>query len=89
MASKTVDIEPVQFENMIRLEQRFAKRDKEEYSVFSTETEDATTIDKWVGVHQPFKVLMDPASYKKLKGNRIKWVFDDENVLIGCSILES
>ena len=74
---------------MIRLEQRFAKRDKEEYSVFSTETEDATTIDKWVGVHQPFKVLMDPASYKKLKGNRIKWVFDDENVLIGCSILES
>lgn len=89
MASKTVDIEPVQFENMIRLEQRFAKRDKEEYSVFSTETDDAATIDKWVGVHQPFKVLMDPASYKKLKGNRIKWVFDDENVLIGCSILES
>lgn len=87
MASKSVEIEPVQFENMIRTEQRFAKRDKQEYSVFSSEVEDASAIDKWVGVHQPFRVLMDPASYEKLKGNRIKWVFDEDNVLVGCNII--
>ena len=87
MASKSVEIEPIQFENLIRAEQRFAKRNKQEYSVFSTEMEDASTIEKWVGLHQPFRVLMDPVSYEKLKGNRIKWVFDDENVLVGCNIV--
>lgn len=88
MASKSVEIEPIQFENMIQMDQRFAKRDKQEYSVFSTEVVDASTIDKWVGLHRPYRVLMDPASYEKLKDNRIKWVFDEENVLIGCNIIK-
>ena len=87
MTSKSVQIEPVQFENMIRTEQRYAKRGKQEYNVFSTEVEDVTTIAKWVGVHKPFRVLMDPASYEKLKGNRIKWVFDEVDVLVGRNII--
>lgn len=87
MASKTVEIEPIQFENKIRADQRFAKRNKVEYHVYSTEVEDASLVEKWVGVHQPFRVLMDPASYAKLKDNRIKWVFDNDNILIGCNIV--
>lgn len=88
MASKTVEIEAIQFENKIQPEQRFAKRNKEEYSVFSTEVEDASLIEKWVGLQRPFRVLMDPASYEKLKDNRIKWIFDDKNVLVGCNIVK-
>lgn len=88
MASKTVDIEPIQFENKILPEQRFAKRNKEEYHVFSTDVEDASSIDKWVGLQRPFRVLMDPGSYEKLKDNRIKWIFGDKNVLVGCNIVK-
>jgi len=88
MASKSVEIEQIQFENMIQMDQRFAKRDKQEYSVFSTEVDDASTIDKWVGLQRPYPVLMDPASYAKLKDHRIKWVFDEKNVLIGCNIIK-
>ena len=87
MASKSVDIEEIQFLNTIKPEQRFAKRNKAEYHVFSTEIEDASTVDKWVGLHQPQRVLMDPASYEKLRNKRIKWVFDEENVLVGCNII--
>lgn len=82
-----MDIEPIQIENIIHPDARFAKRDKVEYHVFSTETDDPSTIEKWVGVHKPFKVLMDPTSYDKLKNNRIKWIFDDDNVLVGCTII--
>lgn len=88
MASKTVEIEAIQFENKIQPGQRFAKRNKEEYSVFSIEAEDASSIEKWVGLQRPFRVLMDPASYEKLKDNRIKWIFDDKNVLVGCNIVK-
>jgi len=84
MASK---VEEIHFENLIQMEQRFAQRDKHEYHVFSTETGDATTIDKWVGLHKPFRVLIDPTSYDKLKNKRIKWVFNDEKVLVGCNII--
>lgn len=84
---QNMDIEPIQIENIIHPDARFAKRDKVEYHVFSTETDDPSTIEKWVGVHKPFKVLMDPTSYDKLKNNRIKWIFDDDNVLVGCTII--
>lgn len=83
-----LEIETIQFENIIRPEARFAKREKTEYHVFSNETDDPSTIEKWVGVHKPFKVLMDPVSYDKLKNNRIKWIFDDDNVLVGCNIIQ-
>jgi len=87
MASKTSQTPSIQFENKIRIEQRFAKRQKEEYNVFSTDIQDAAQVDKWVGLQKPFRVLMDPASYEKLKDNRIKWVFDDDKVLVGCNII--
>lgn len=83
-----LEIETIQFENIIHRDARFAKRDNMEYHVFSNETDDPSTIEKWVGVHQPFKVLMDPLSYDKLKNNRIKWIFDDDKVLVGCNIIQ-
>ena len=83
-----MEIEPIQFENIIHPEARFAKRNKVEYHVFSNETEDPSSIEKWIGVHKPFRVLLDPMTYEKLKDNRIKWIFDDDKVLIGCNIIQ-
>ena len=87
MASKTSQNPSIQFENKIHIDQRFAQRQKEEYNVFSTDLEDATKVEKWVGLQKPFRVLMDPASYEKLKNNRLKWVFNDDKVLVGCNII--
>lgn len=72
--------------NQISVEQRFAKRDKKEYHVFSLEVDDAKTVEKWVGLTQPRNVLMDPATYARLRNNRIEWVFDDEGTLSGVEI---
>ena len=48
------------FENKILLEQRFAKRNETEYNVFSTEIVDAATVDEWIVIEKPQKVMLDP-----------------------------
>lgn len=75
-------------ENLISVEHRFAKRKNVEYNVFSTETNDPSTVTKWVGLHRPFRVLMDPATYEKLRNHRIKWIFDDDNAIVACDVSE-
>ena len=87
-AESNLEIDTIQFENIIHPEARFATRENMEYHVFSNETEDPSSIEKWVGIHQPVRVLMDPVSYAKLKNNRIQWIFDDNKVLVGCTIIQ-
>ena len=73
-------------ENTILPEQRFAKRNKTEYHVFSHCIEDASTIAKWVGITRPKHVLIDPETYEKLRNNRIEWKFDKENTITAVVI---
>jgi hypothetical protein len=74
-------------ENKIMIDQRFAKKNKKEYHVFSSEIEDASVIEKWVGIHEPFKVLMDPKTFQKLRNKRLRWTFDDDNILTHVNVL--
>ena len=76
-------------ENRISPDQRFAKRDKTEYHVFSHCIEDASTIEKWVGITRPKNVLIDPKTYETLRNNRIEWKFDDENSIAAVVIKDS
>tara|TARA_B110001452_G_scaffold267168_1_gene276037 strand:- start:2196 stop:2510 length:315 start_codon:yes stop_codon:yes gene_type:complete len=73
-------------ENKILPEQRFAKRGQAEYHVFSHCTEDASTIEKWVGITRPKHVLIDPQTYETLRNNRIEWKFDEENTIAAVVI---
>jgi len=75
--------------NKIDVQQRFAKRQKNEYNVFSMNIVDAQTVTKWVGVEKPEFVLMDPESYDFLLNKRIEWIFDEEKTLMACKIIES
>ncbi len=75
-------------ENTIHPEHRFAKRDKQEYSVFSTTMENVSTVDNWVAIEKPQRVLIDPQSFEELRNKRIQWIFDKKNVLIACKITE-
>ena len=74
-------------ENKIMIDQRFAKKNNQEYHVFSSEIEDASIIEKWVGIHKPFKVLMDPDTLQRLRNQRLRWTFEDDNVLTHVKIL--
>lgn len=76
----------IEIDNKIRRDQRFAKRNKTEYHVFSNVFEDANAIEQWVGASAPVPVLMDPETYRVLRDRRIEWVFDQENVLVACRI---
>ena len=77
-------------ENKIIPSQRFARRQNKEYNVFSTNVENASTVDKWVGLEKPHKVLMDPTSYDQMKNKRIQWVFSKEECgIVACIITES
>jgi len=76
-------------ENRISPDQRFAKREKTEYHVFSHCIEDASTIEKWVGITRPKNVLIDPQTYETLRNNRIEWTFDDENTIAAVVIKDS
>lgn len=84
MASKTTY---ETHENMILPDFRFGRHQKKEYNVFSICTDDPKTITKWVGLHKPQRVLMDPSTYEKLRNHRIEWVFDEDNVLVACKVL--
>jgi hypothetical protein len=74
--------------NKISRDHRFAKRQDQEYHVFSTHVEDPSVVEDWVAIQRPPHVLIDPNTYDQLRNKRIKWVFDEENVIIGCSIVE-
>jgi len=74
------------FENAISPDQRFAKRNNTEYHVFSSHIEDASTIEKWVGITQPKNVLIDPETYELLRNKRIEWMFNADNTLISVNI---
>ena len=76
-------------ENKISPDQRFAKRDKTEYHVFSHCIEDASTIEKWVGITRPKNVLIDPQTYETLRNNRIEWKFDQENTIVAVVIKDN
>ena len=76
-------------ENQIVLDQRCVIKNEQEYNVFSTEVEDATAIEKWIGIDQPHKVLMDAETYARLRNRRIEWQFDEENSLEAVLIKES
>jgi hypothetical protein len=73
-------------ENKIIPDQRFAKRNKIEYNVFSTEIEDASTVENWIGLEKPIKVLLDSETYSRLRNRRIEWDFDGEKTLVGVHI---
>ena len=73
-------------ENRISPEQRFAKRGKTEYHVFSHCIEDASTIEKWVGITRPKNVLIDPKTYETLRNNRIEWKFDQAHTITAVVI---
>jgi hypothetical protein len=75
--------------NKISKDHRFAKRENQEYHVFSTHVEDPSLIEDWVAISRPQHVLIDPNTYDQLRNKRIKWVFDDEDIIIGCSVIVS
>ena len=74
------------FPNTISIAQRFAKRNGDEYHVFSVAVEDAATIDKWVGGAQTHRVLMDPNTFDTLRNKRLEWDFDDDHNLVGVQL---
>jgi len=76
-------------ENQLPVDQRFAKKNDVEYNVFSTEVEDASIIEDWIGIEWPQKVLLDKETYARLRNRRIEWRFDDENSLEAVVVKES
>ena len=74
--------------NLIDKDKRFAKHNGREYNVFSRTLRNPSNIEKWVGLARPNWVLMDPESYWSLRGERIEWIFDDENSLTGVYVHE-
>lgn len=76
-------------ENKLPVDQRFAKKNNVEYNVFSTEVEDASVIEDWIGIEWPQKVLLDKETYSRLRNRRIEWRFDDENSLEAVVVKES
>ena len=72
------------FVNKISIEQRFAKREGQEYHVFSLTFEDASKVKQWLHIKKPLPVLIDPESFEELKNKKMNWVFDKEKTLVGC-----
>ncbi len=76
-------------ENQIPPDQRFVIQNTIEYNVFSTEVEDATLIEKWIGLEWPHKVLMDAKTYARLRNRRIEFQFDEKKSVQAVLIKES
>lgn len=74
--------------NTIHPSQRFAKNRGSEYNVFSIHKENAEEIETWLSITSPEKVLLDAESYETIKGRKMHWVFDENEVLIGCTFHE-
>ena len=75
-------------ENLIDKDKRLAKHNNREYNVFSRTLRDPSKIEKWVGLSRPNWVLMDPESYWSLRGERIEWIFDKDNILTSVYVHE-
>lgn len=71
--------------NTIREDFRFAKRDQEEYHVFSLHVQTPEGVQNWMGVKVKHNVLIDPQTFEDLKNTRIEWIFDENQVLIACT----
>jgi len=76
-------------ETQIPPDQRFVIQNTIEYNVFSTEVEDATLIEKWIGLEWPHKVLMDAETYARLRNRRIEFQFDEKKSVQAVLIKES
>jgi hypothetical protein len=76
-------------ENQIPTDQRFTIKNTKEYNVFSSEVGDASTVEKWIGLDWPHKVLMDAETYARLRNKRIEWQFGEEKSLEAVLIKES
>ena len=76
-------------DNKINPSQRFAKKNNQEYNVFSTTIDDASLTEKWIGIDQPHRVLIDPNTFDELRNKRIQWVFNEDSEIIACKITES
>ena len=74
--------------NRISAEHRFAKRGEQEYNVFSSTLDDVSLVEKWVAVSKPHFVLMDAATFEELKDKKIRWIFDEENGISECKLIE-
>ena len=73
--------------NTIAAPYRFAKRNGDEYHVFSLFVETPHEVDNWMGVKTQHNVLIDPATFEELKNTRLEWIFDDNNVIVACKKL--
>ena len=67
---------------------RFAKRGEQEYNVFSSSLEDVSMVEEWVAISKPHHVLIDKKTFEELKNQKIRWVFDDENGISECKIID-
>lgn len=74
--------------NKISDSERFAKRGQTEYNVFSSTLEDVSMVEEWVAVSKPHHVLMDTATFEELKNKKIRWVFDEENGISECKLID-
>jgi hypothetical protein len=73
--------------NTIAAPYRFAKRNGDEYHVFSLFVNNPKEVDNWMGVKTQHNVLIDPDTFQELKNTRLEWIFDDNNVIIACKKL--
>ena len=73
--------------NTIAAPYRFAKRNGDEYHVFSLFVETPHEVSNWMGVKTQHNVLIDPATFEELKNTRLEWIFDGSNVIVACKKL--
>ena len=67
---------------------RFAKRNGDEYHVFSLFVENPQEVDNWMGVKTHHNVLIDPDTFQELKNTRLEWMFDESHVLVACKKIQ-
>lgn len=75
--------------NQIPVHQRFTQKDNVEFHVFSTEFDDATTVETWIAVTHPHKVLIDTETVSRLKDKRLEWQFDEDKTIIAVEIKDA
>lgn len=73
--------------NTIQEDFRFAKRDKDEYHVFSLFVQTPAEVENWMAVKTEHLVLIDPQTFQELKNTRIEWIFDENQWLVACKKL--
>lgn len=87
--SEVVEDNSVIIENKISSEYRFAKRDGVEFDVFSMVFEEPSEVDNWMAVKTKHNVMIDPETFRNLKGERIEWIYNSENAIVACKKIYS